>query len=144
MRRPFILALLAYLIPTFALGFVWHLKLFTDYYRDLGIYRPDVIVPFGFLSMLLQGSIFAVVYLRLEEDRGTLSSGLRFAAMAALLSWTFTTLAVAAKHPMTSVSRFVVIETAFTAVQFVLVGPLLALSARVADATPRAVASSSG
>jgi hypothetical protein len=127
----FVLSLLAYLVPTFALGFVWHLKLFHDYYRDLGIYRPDVIIPFGFLSMLLQGCIFAFAYPRLTSAPGELSSGLLFAAGAALLSWTFTTLAVAAKHPMTSVRRFVGIETAFTATQFLLVGPLLALAARI-------------
>jgi hypothetical protein len=140
MRRPFPLALLAYLVPTFALGYVWHLKIFATYYRDLGIYRPDVIVPFGFLSMLLQGSIFAAAYLRLAERPAALSSGLRFAALAALLSWTFTTLAVAAKHPMTSVGGFVSIETAFTLVQFLLVGPLLALSVRLADGASRRAA----
>jgi hypothetical protein len=127
----FVLSLLGYLVPTFALGFVWHLKLFDQYYRDLGIYRPDVIIPFGFLSMVLQGCIFAFVYSKLVTAPGDISSGLGFAAGAALLSWTFTTLAVAAKHPMTSVPRFVAIETAFTAVQFLLVGPLFALSARV-------------
>ena len=137
MRRPFLLALLAYLVPTFVLGYVWHLKVFASYYRDLGIYRPDVIVPFGFLSMLLQGSIFAAMYLRLAERPAAVSSGMRFAAVAALLSWTFTTLAVAAKHPMTSVSGFVSIETAFTVVQFALVGPLLALSLRLAGGAPR-------
>jgi hypothetical protein len=131
---------LAYLVPTFILGYVWHLKLFAGYYRDLGIYRPDVIVPFGFLSMLLQGWIFATIYLRIEAQPTALSSGLRFAAVAALLSWTFTTLAVAAKHPMTSVSRFVLIETAFTAVQFLLVGPLLALSGRIAARASREAA----
>lgn len=130
MRRPFSLALLAYLIPTFILGYVWHLKLFASVYHDLGVYRPDVIIPFGFLSMLLQGSIFAMVYLRLTDKPWAYSQALRFAAGAALLSWTFTTLAVAAKHPMTSVPRFVVIETCFTLVQFALVAPLLALSAR--------------
>ena len=130
MRRPFTLPLLAYLVPTFILGYVWHLKLFAGVYHDLGIYRPDVIIPFGFLSMLLQGSIFAVAFLRLVDNPSSLSGALRFAAAAALLSWTFTTLAVAAKHPMTSVSQFVLIETAFTAVQFALVGPLLALSVR--------------
>lgn len=140
MRRAFTLALLAYLVPTFMLGYVWHLRLFADYYRALGIYRPDVIVPFGFLSMLLQGCVFAAVYLRLESRPADLSSGLRFAAVAALLSWTFTTLAVAAKHPMTSVPRFVAIETAFTLAQFLLVGPLLAMSARVSAAAPRTVA----
>ena len=128
----FWLNLLAYLVPTFILGFVWHLKLFHRYYERLNIYRPNVIIPFGFGSMLLQCCIFAAAYPRLVDRPWTVGSGLRFAAGAALLSWTFTTLAVAAKHPMTSVSWFVGIETAFTLVQFGLVGPLLALSARAA------------
>jgi hypothetical protein len=126
----FALTLFAYLVPTFALGFVWHLKLFGTYYRDLGICRPDVIVPFGFLSMLLQGTVFAFVYLRLMPDPDSLANAFVFSAGAALLSWTFTTVAVAAKHPMTSVPRFLAIETAFTAVQFLVVAPLFALSAR--------------
>jgi hypothetical protein len=136
MRRPFPLAVLAYLVPTFIIGYVWHLKLFAGYYRSLGIYRPDVIIPFGFGSMLLQGCIFAAVYPRIIESPWSVAAGMRFASGAALLSWTFTTLAVAAKHPMTSVGGFVAIETAFTVVQFGLVGPLLALSARAA-AEPR-------
>jgi hypothetical protein len=130
-RRRFLLNLLAYVVPSFILGFVWHLMLFGAYYRDLAIYRADVIIPFGLLSMLLQGSIFALAYPRLFSRPESISSGLRFAAAAALLSWTFTTLAVAAKHPMTSVAGFVAIETAYTIVQFLLVGPLLALSSRL-------------
>jgi hypothetical protein len=140
MRRSFILTLLAYLVPTFLLGYIWHLQLFAGTYQDLGVYRPDVIIPFGFLSMLVQGSIFALVYPRLMRRPGALASGLRFAAGAALLSWTFTTLAVAAKHPMTSVSVFVLIETAFTIVQFLLIGPFLALASRVAGGAPNTAA----
>lgn len=136
-RRAFIFALLAYLVPTFILGYVWHLQLFADVYHELGVYRPDVIIPFGFLSMLLQGSLFAIAYRRLVDRPASLLDAMRFAAMAALLSWTFTTLAVAAKHPMTSVSRFVLIETSFTAVQFLIVGPLLALAARASGSTAR-------
>jgi hypothetical protein len=142
MRRPFVLALLAYLVPTFTLGYVWHLTLFAGVYHELGIYRRDVIIPFGFLSMLLQGSIFAVAYLRLVDRPSSLASAMRFAGAAALLSWTFTTLAVAAKHPMTSVSRFLMIETSFTAVQFALVGPFLAFSGRVSRSAARLAAAS--
>ena len=131
MRRSFVLTMLAYLVPTFVLGYVWHLELFADFYHNLGIYRPDVIIPFGFLSMLLQGAIFAAAYPRVIEKPWTYGGGTRFAAGAALLSWTFTTLAVAAKHPMTSVSGFVGIETGFTVTQFVLVAPLLTLGARL-------------
>jgi hypothetical protein len=89
-----------------------------------------VIIPLGFLSMLTQGCVFALVYPRLMTAPHQVSSGLMFAAGAGPLSWTFTTLAVAAKDPMTSVRRFVVIETAFTAIQSVVVGPLFALAAR--------------
>jgi hypothetical protein len=130
MRRSFTLALLAYLVPTFILGYVWHLRLFTNYYHELGIYRPDVIIPLGFLSMLVQGVIFAAAYPRVVDQPWRLASGMRFAALAAMLSWSFTTLAVAAKHPMTSVGGFMLIETMFTIVQFALVAPLLAWSAR--------------
>src|SRR5688572_28454208 len=130
MSRQVFVRALAYIVPTFALGFVWHLKLFDATYKDLGIYRADVIIPFGFLSMVLQGALLSIAYPRLVDRPTLIATGVRFAALAALLSWTFTTLAVAAKHPMTSVPRFVAIETAFTAVQFLLVGPLFALVSR--------------
>jgi hypothetical protein len=140
MRRRFLFALLAYLVPTFALGYAWHLELFADRYDALGIYRPDPIIPFGFLSMLVQGSIFAFAYPRLVARPGAIGSGMRFAALAALLSWSFTTVAVAAKHPITSVPAYLALESAFTALQFLIVGPLLALSAR-ASIAPAHVAS---
>jgi hypothetical protein len=60
--KRYALPVLAYLIPTFALGFVWHLMLFESYYTDLQIYREDIIVPFGFVSMLIQAVIFAYIF----------------------------------------------------------------------------------
>ena len=59
-----------------------------------------------------------------------MSRGLAYAAFGALLSWSFTTIAVAAKNVMTSVPDYLVIETAFTAVQWAIVGPLTALAFR--------------
>lgn len=128
--RRFITGSLAYVVPTFALGFVWHLVLFAGYYQALQIYRPEPIIPFGFTSMLLQGGVFSYMYGRLWPGSPVWSGAWQFAAMAALLSWTFTTLAVAAKHPMTSVGDYLVIETAFTVIQFAMVAPLMALAWR--------------
>ena len=48
----------AYLAPTFALGFVWHLMLFHVCYEQLAMCRKDTIIPFGFLSMLIQAFLF--------------------------------------------------------------------------------------
>jgi hypothetical protein len=127
---PFVLGVLAYLVPTFALGFVWHLILFKRYYAELAIYRSEMIVPFGFLSMLIQALIFAWLYQVAFAGQGSswIGRAVLYSASGAALSWSFTTLAVAAKNVMASVPRYMRIETAFTVVQWLMVGPLTALA----------------
>lgn len=124
------LAILAYLVPTFALGFLWHLVLFEGYYKMLAMYRSDVIIPFGFLSMLLQAGLFAWIYTKGFADQSSpfWMRALGYGLLGAALSWSFTTLAVAAKNVMTSVPDYLVIETAFTMVQWLLVAPLTVLA----------------
>src|SRR5215469_8997711 len=130
MKMRFGLGVLAYVVPTFALGFVWHLVLFHAYYEHLAIYRKDIIIPFGFLSMLIQAFLFAWLYQQAFAPRNGsfLSRGVTYAVFGAVLSWSFTTLAVAAKNAMTSVPDYLIIETAFTVVQWIMVGPLTALA----------------
>ncbi len=126
----FAFAILAYLVPTFALGFVWHLILFEHYYQALAMYRSDIIIPFGFLSMLLQAGLFAWIYAKgFAHQTGPFwARALAYGALGAVLSWSFTTLAVAAKNVMTSVPSYLVIETAFTMVQWLMVAPLTVLA----------------
>ena len=126
----FALAVLAYLVPTFALGFVWHLLLFRDYYETLGIYRGDIIIPLGVLSMLIQAFILAWIYANafVRWSSPPWSRVLAYGALGAVLSWSFTTLAVAAKNIMTSVPNYILIETAFTLVQWIMVAPLTAFA----------------
>lgn len=121
---------LAYLIPTFALGFVWHLVAFKSQYDALAIFRRDVIIPFGFLAMTIQAVLFAWVFdgTFARERVSLVRRGLSFAAFGAVLSWSFTTLAVAAKNVMSSVPDYLLIETAFTIVHWAVVGPLMAFA----------------
>lgn len=132
MKKPFTLAFLGYLVPTFLTGFVWHLVAFHHVYERLGIYRAEPIIPLGFGSMLVQGFVFAWAYPRLFDTApgAWKASALRAGLLYAALSWSFTTLAVAAKHPMASVPDYVTVETAFTLLQFILVAPLMALAWR--------------
>ncbi len=127
--KRFTLAIFAYLVPTFALGFVWHLVLFEQYYKVLAMYRSDVIIAFGFLSMLLQAGLFAWIYTKgvATQNNPFWMRALGYGALGAVLSWSFTTLAVAAKNVMTSVPDYLVIETAFTTLQWIMVAPLTVL-----------------
>ena len=126
----FVLGVLAYIVPTFALGFVWHLVFFERYYEALAIYRPDIIISLGFLSMLIQAIIFAWIYDTSFARRsgGFWTHALAYGAVGAVLSWSFTTLAVAAKNLMTSVPDYILIETAFTVTQWIMVAPLTVLA----------------
>ncbi len=131
-KGPFWLAVAAYLVPTFPLGYFWHLVTFGEDYKRLGIYRPDVIIPFGLTSMAIQAVIFAAAYPRLFDTarpawwRGALA----FFVITSVLAWSFTTLPVAAKFQMSSVPAFLWLETGFTLLQFAVVSPLIALAWR--------------
>lgn len=121
-----ILSVLAYMLPTFPLGFFWHLTVFADYYQSLHVYREDIIIPFGIASMLIQGVIWSVVYERLFSGESILKGALKFATLTCPLAWSFMVLAVSAKHQMSSVSDFLLIETAFMLVHYSVVSPLIA------------------
>ena len=131
-NRAFWLGVAAYLFPTFPIAYAWHLVWFAPSYDALGIYRPDPIIPFGFASMLIQGIVFSWAYPRLfpAHGGGILKPGLMYGLALAILSWSFTTLAVAAKNVMTSIPTYIELETGFTLLQFLIVGPMIALAYR--------------
>ena len=124
------LAVAAYILPTFPLGYFWHLSTFKAEYDALAMYRPDVIIPMGLASMIIQALTFAYLYPRLFSRDRWLRGAAGFFAVFGTLAWSFVVLPVAAKYNMTSVARFVTIETAFTALQFAVTSPLIALAWR--------------
>lgn len=125
MKKRFF-AVLAYMLPTFPLGFFWHLTIFADYYKSLHVYRDDIVIPFGIVSMLIQGVIWTIVYERLFAGESVVKGALKFAALACPLAWSFMVLAVSAKHIMSSVSGYLLIETAFVLLHYAIVSPLIA------------------
>ncbi len=132
MSAQFWLAVLAYVVPTFPLGYFWHLSTFKKAYAELEMYRPTVIIPMGLASMLIQGLFFAWVYPKLfsTAPQDWLSSAVQCFAVFGLLGWSFIVLPVAAKYRMASVSKFVTLETAFTVLQYAISAPLIAFAWR--------------
>lgn len=130
MGSSFWWAVAAYLVPTFPLGYFWHLKLFRARYDQLAMYRDEVLVPLGLGSMVIQAFLYAWIYPRLFDTSAAAwaSSALRFGALFGALAWSLTVLPVAAKYRMRSVGAFLQLETAFTVAHYALVSPLIALA----------------
>jgi hypothetical protein len=145
MSSRFWLATAAYVLPTFPLGYFWHLSTFKAQYDALGLYRNDVIIPMGLASMIIQGLIFAWLYPRLFSTARAdwQRSALQFFATFGALAWSFLVLPVAAKYNMTSVSGFVALETGFTILQYAITAPLIALAWREAAGSPARVVQAS-
>jgi hypothetical protein len=118
--RALAVPFLVYVVVSFAIAYPWHLKLFAERYKALEIYRDKVLPQLGLASMLIQGGCFALVYRAVIEpmDADWLGKAAAYAVFGGLLSWSFTTLAVAAKSRMTSIKDYVAIETAFTVAQW--------------------------
>lgn len=137
MNKSFWLAVLAYLLPTFPLGYFWHLVTFAERYHQLNMYRDDVLIPLGLASMVTQALLFAWAYPRLfgHHVASWRSGALRFGLFFGVLAWSFAVLPVAAKYRMSSVSDFMVLETLFTILQFAIVSPLVAFAYRSTDIT---------
>ena len=107
---------LTYLIVSFVLGAVWHMVFFKEYYKKLAIYS-NIEKPrfsFGLSSMLLQAIVFAYVY-------PLISNHLLFGLGLFMLLTSFLVFAEAGKQNTTSLSGFVTIQTAFSAIQAILV-----------------------
>lgn len=130
MSKTYWLAAAAYLLPTFPLGYLWHLVTFKQAYERLEMYRADVIIPLGLASMFVQALVFAWLYPRIapaDLSQWTIGA-VRFFFLVGALAWSLAVLPVAAKYRMTSVAQFMWLETTFTAVQFAVVSPLIALA----------------
>ncbi len=112
----FYLHLFEYLAISFVLGVIWHVALFKDYYKKLAIYSniEKPLFAFGLSAMLLQGMVFAYVYSLIQNP-------LLFGLGVFLLLVSFMVFAEAGKQKTTSLSGFVLIQTAFAIIQATLV-----------------------
>ena len=131
MSLQFFLAVIAYVVPLFPLAYLWHLSTFKTSYDRLEIFRDNPVIPLGLASMVLQGVFFAWVFPKLFGGPSWIANGLEFAVIFAVLGWSFMVLPVAAKYRMTSVGKFMILETAFVVLQFVVTGLLIAWVYRI-------------
>jgi hypothetical protein len=131
MNSKFALAVIGFVVASFALAAPWHLMWFHDKYVAMGVFtRGDPIMPFGVLAMILQGVVFAYFYPLFYKHKGgghPVYRGIQFSLFMGLTVWTVMVLATAAKFNIEPVVDFVIFGTTFQILQFVLVGVTLGM-----------------
>lgn len=121
--KKLILATLAYAVVTMLIAAPWHFVFFKDIYNSLGIYnRAEPIVPLGFLSMLMQGMVMAIIYPRYYKGGSHYKEAAQFSILMGVFLYSISTLANAAKIEVSPMSTWLAIQTAFHLIQFLAAG----------------------
>lgn len=124
--KKIILATVAYAITTMLIAAPWHFVLFKDLYHSFGIYnRADPIVPLGFLTMLIQGTVMAVIYPRFYKGGSHYREAIKFSLLMGLFLYSISTLANAAKIEVSPMGTWLGLQAAFHVIQFVACGLVL-------------------
>lgn len=119
----------AYLVITFTLGFIWHLRLFKELYQRLAIYSclDEPIVPLGFLAMVIQGALLAYLYPLVARGHRPALDGLKFGLLMGIFMASSAVIAEAAKQRVTSLPTWLMVESVYYAIQFSLCGLAIGL-----------------
>jgi hypothetical protein len=121
------LTVLAYIAATFAVQATSHFGINAEHYAQLGYLRAEPIVPMGLASMLIQGSVMAWLYPRLEGAGRSLWHGVRFAWLMGAFLVSYIALAEAGKYAVPAIGPWLVVETVAGFFQFTLFGLALGL-----------------
>ncbi len=121
--KKLVFATLAYAVVTMLIAAPWHFVLFKDLYHSFGIYnRVDTIVPLGFLTMLIQGIVMALIYPRYYKGGSHFKEATKFSLLMGLFLYSVSTLANAAKIEVSPMATWLGIQAAFHVLQFTACG----------------------
>ncbi|GEM_PF-414747 len=123
--KKHVLAVLAYVAATFITQATSHFVINADHYAALTYLRKDPIFPLGFLSMLIQGSIFSYLYMRTSAARRSLLEAVKFSWLVGGALVSYIALAEAAKYSVPAVVPWIAVEAGAGFVQFTFYGILL-------------------
>lgn len=124
----FILAAIAYVVVTFAMAASWHLVFFKDLYDQLAIFtRKDPLIPLGVVSILTQALVLAYLYPALYKGGSPAKEGLKFGLLIGVLMASVAVFAEAGKQNVSSLTTWLVFETAYYLLQFGLLGVIIGL-----------------
>ena len=116
---------LAYIIVTFPLAVLWHMKIFREKYMSWQYFGDDVKPILGLSSMLVQGVVLSYGYSVLNVDHSVLLNGICYSLIMGLFLWSVHVLAAMGKSSKVRHFQFLAMETIYLTIQFVIYGVVI-------------------
>ncbi len=120
-----LLGTLAYIVVTFPLAVLWHMKIFRTKYMQWKYFGEDVKPILGLSSMIVQGIVLSYGYSVLAVDHSSMLVGVCYALVMGLFLWSVHVLAAMGKSSAIRHFEFFTMETVYLAIQFGVYGVLI-------------------
>lgn len=115
----------SYLAASFLIQALSHFVVNSEHYASIPFMRTEPLMYFGVLTMLIQGSVLTILYLKWANQNFTLKQGLQFAWLVGLFFLSYTALVEPDKYNVANVPEWILVEGIAGSIQFTLFGLLL-------------------
>ena len=122
---PHILTVIGYVAVTLLVQGTSHFVVNAAHYAAVPHIRPEPLIAFGILSMVVQGTILSVVYAQRRGGETGPGGALRLAWAFGGFLLSYTALAEVGKYAVPDPASWIAVETGAAAVQYTLVGLVL-------------------
>ena len=122
---PIVFGIFAYIVITFPLAVLWHMKIFRVKYMAWQYFADDAKPILGLFSMLVQGVVLSYGYSVLNVAHGSIISGIEYSLLMGLFLWSAHVLATMGKSSKVRHVEFFAMETVYLSIQFVVYGVAL-------------------
>ena len=120
-----VLAVMAYMVATFATQALSHFVLNVEHYAAVTFIRAEPFFPLGVASMVIQGTIFSYLYSRMSAPRRSIGHAVGFSWLVGGALVSYIALAEPAKYAVPDVTSWMAVELLAGFVQFTAFGVLL-------------------
>src|SRR3989338_7170437 len=113
-----LLGTIAYIVVTFPLAVLWHMKIFRTKYMAWKYFGEDVKPILGLSSMVVQGIVLSYAYSFLTIKHASMLAGISCGLVMGLFPWSGHVFAPMGKSSAIRHFEFFWMETVYLAVQF--------------------------
>ena len=128
-RKPatILLTVIAYVVCTFGVQGASHFAINAEHFAAIPIMRADPVIAMGVLAMLVQGTLFALLFPVFNQGGRPVWNGLVFSLALGGFLASYIVLGEAGKYAIPSIASWIGVELSAAIVQYAAFGVLLGL-----------------
>jgi hypothetical protein len=115
----------SYIVASFMIQALSHFVINTEHYDSVSFMRPEPLMYFGLLTMLIQGMVLTVLYQKWANNNFSINQGLKFSLLVGAFFIPYLALVEPDKYNVLNVSEWILVEGIAGLFQFSLFGVLL-------------------